>query len=366
MDDAYYMRMALTLAERGRGFTSPNPMVGAVVVQEDRVVGMGWHRRVGGAHAEVNALDDAGEHARGATLYVTLEPCRHTGRTPPCTGRVLAAGVSRVVTAMQDPNPEVTGGGNAFLAANGIVVENGICGDEARRLNEVFIKHTATGRPFVTVKCAATLDGRIATRTGDSRWVTGPAARAYVHRLRHASDGILVGLNTVIADDPSLTTRLPDAADIPARDPVRIILDTRLEIPETARVLQLDSEAETIIICADSVPLDRRQRIAGTGAQVVAAPTVNGRIDMGLLMDTLAERGITSLLIEGGGRVIGSALTAGIVDKVLFFYAPNILGGDDGIPMCAGTGPERMADSIRLHGISTSRFGEDILVEGYL
>jgi len=366
MDDVYYMRMALTLAEKGRGFTSPNPMVGAVVVRGDRAVGLGWHRRVGGAHAEVEALDAAGEKACGATLYVTLEPCHHTGRTPPCTQRVLASGVRRVVTAMQDPNPGVTGGGNVFLAENGIEVVNGVCEDDARRLNEVFIAHTTTGLPFVTVKCAATLDGRIATRTGDSRWVTGAAARAYVHRLRHASDGILVGLQTVIADDPSLTTRLPDTGDTQGLDPTRIILDTRLEIPETARVLQLDSEAETLIICADSVPLERRRRIADTRAQVVAAPTVRGRIDMNRLMDTLAERGITSLLIEGGGRVIGSALGAGIVNKVLFFYAPKILGGDDGIAMCSGPGPDRMGDSIRLKDVSTSRFGEDILIEGYI
>lgn len=366
MNDDKYMRLALTLAEQGRGFTSPNPMVGAVVVRDGKVVGQGWHRRAGGPHAEVHALDDAGEKARGAVLYVTLEPCNHTGRTPPCTGKILASGVSRVVVAMADPNPHVTGGGNAALKAHGIEVVCGVLADQARRQNEVFVKNITTGRPFVVAKCAATLDGRIATRTGDAHWVTGPAARAMVHRLRHELDAIMVGIGTVMADDPQLTTRLPDAAGILGKDPVRLILDTHLRISPTARVLRLDSTAETLIICGDLVPSERQRDITRTGVVVLPVATTDGRIDLTALMGRLADRGITGLLIEGGARVLASALTSGIVDKALFFYAPKILGGDDGVPICAGSGPERMADCLRLHEVTHHRVGEDILVEGYL
>lgn len=208
MNDHDYMQLALELAEKGRGWTSPNPMVGAVVVRDGKIVGRGYHQRVGGPHAEVNAIDDAGDRARGATIYVTLEPCNHFGRTPPCTHKIIAAGIRRVVVAMKDPNPDVQGGGNAYLKSHGIEVITGIGETAARTLNEGFVTWVTTGKPFVIVKCAATMDGRIATRTGDSRWVTGPAARAWVHRLRHAVDGIMVGVETVRKDDPSLTTRL--------------------------------------------------------------------------------------------------------------------------------------------------------------
>ncbi len=366
MNDTDYMRLALTLAEQGRGFTSPNPMVGAVVVRKGLVVGQGWHQRAGGPHAEVHALDDAGQRAEGATLFVTLEPCNHTGRTPPCTEKILAAGVRRVVVAMDDPNPHVIGGGNAELTARGVEVTRGVCEDAARRQNEVFIKHVTTGRPFVVVKCAATLDGRIATRTGDARWVTGSAARAMVHRLRHELDAILVGIGTVAADDPQLTTRLPKAAGVKGKDPVRVILDTHLRIDPAARLLRLDSPAETLIICGGSVPSNRKYSIIRQGVQVVPAATINDRIDLNALMGHLSELGVTGVLVEGGANVISSAITSGIVDKALFFYAPKILGGDDGVPMCAGPGPERMKDCIALHDVTHHRIGDDILIEGYL
>ena len=208
MNDQHYMKLALNLAVKGRGYTSPNPMVGAVVVKDGRVVGSGYHQRVGGAHAEANALADAGKAAAGATLYVTLEPCNHTGRTPPCTRSIVNAGIKRVIVAMEDPNKDVAGGGNVFLRQQGIEVISGVCENQARRLNEAFIKYTTTHRPFVIVKCAATLDGRIATRSGDSKWISNEKSRAFVHRLRHAVDGILVGIDTVKKDNPSLTTRL--------------------------------------------------------------------------------------------------------------------------------------------------------------
>lgn len=363
MTDNTFMQMALDLAEKGRGFTSPNPMVGAVVVNGGEVVGRGYHRAAGTPHAEVHAINDAGPKARGATLYVSLEPCNHTGRTPPCTEKILASGIRRVVMAMDDPNPGVRGGGGAFLAARGVSVLRGVCEQRARRLNEVFVKYTTSGLPFVVVKCATTLDGRIATRTGDSRWVTGDAARLCVHRMRHALDAILVGVGTVISDDPSLTARLPD---IKGRDPMRVILDTQLSIPENARVLHLDSAIETLIFCGDHVPTDRRRRVEKTGARVISAPISNGRIDLGALMPVLAAEGITSVLIEGGSRVIASALAAGVADKVSFFYAPKILGGDDGVPVCRGPGAGLMADCIQVRHTRVERLGDDILIEGYV
>jgi len=367
MDHPYYMRRALDLARRAEGFTSPNPMVGAVVVKDGRIVGEGYHQAAGLPHAEVNALDDAGEEASGAILYVTLEPCNHTGRTPPCTAKIIRSGIRTVVSAMDDPNPRVAGGGHAALEAQGIRVHRNVCESEARRLNEAFVKHIRTGRPFVTLKCAATLDGRIATRTGDACWVTGPASRLQVHRLRHAVDGIMVGINTVQADDPSLTTRLPAEVQPNPRDPVRIILDSRLSISENAGILRLDSEAVTLIICADSVPDAARARVVLRGVEVVPMSTgSDGRIDLVGLMRYLGERDITSLLIEGGSRVIAAALAAGIVDKVMFFYAPKILGGDDGVPICAGPSRDSMADSIRVTDVRTQRFEDDLLVEGYV
>ena len=245
MNNQNFMETALELAARGAGYTSPNPMVGAVVVRNGAIVGQGWHRKAGGPHAEVHAIDDAGERARGATLFVTLEPCNHIGRTPPCTLKILSAGIRHVVMAMADPNPDVRGGGADFLINNGITVETGVCEDQARRLNEIFIKYIQTKRPFVILKCAATLDGRIATRTGDSRWVTGEASRNYVHELRHRMDAIMVGINTVKTDNPHLTTRLEGKTGV---DPVRIILDTNLSIPEDANVLQIPSAADTIIV----------------------------------------------------------------------------------------------------------------------
>jgi diaminohydroxyphosphoribosylaminopyrimidine deaminase / 5-amino-6-(5-phosphoribosylamino)uracil reductase len=363
MDDQTFMHQALALAEKGRGWTSPNPMVGAVVVKDGNIVGRGYHQRAGGPHAEVHAIDDAGEQAKGATIYVTLEPCNHFGRTPPCTRKILEAGIRRVVVAMTDPNPGVTGGGNRYLQDQGVTVTAGICEKEARVLNEGFIAWVTTGRPFVIVKCAATLDGRIATRSGDSQWVTGPAARGVVHRIRQGVDGIMVGVQTVKSDDPSLTTRL-DGEN--GSDPVRIILDTRLSMPPTAKMLHQDSSAPTWVVCGPEAPTDRRSALEAAGARVMQGALKDGRIHLGRLMDQLGGEGITSLLIEGGGTVLGSAFAAGIVDKINFFYAPKILGGDDGVPICRGTGPESMRESIIIHDLTVSQWGPDVMLQGYL
>ena len=367
MDDQYFMKKALDLAVKGRGFTSPNPMVGAVVVKAGKIVGKGFHKAAGSAHAEINALDDAGPAAKGATLYVTLEPCNHSGKTPPCTEKIIETGIRRVVAAMVDPNPDVRGGGIDVLKSRGIDVTVGVCEAQAENLNEMFIKYVRTKRPFVILKCAATLDGRIATRTGDSKWISGEASRAFVHRLRHAVDAIMVGINTVRMDDPKLTTRLPDdTVKTNGLDPTRIILDTRLSIPENAKVLQLLSDSDTIVVTGDSVSEEKKDKIKKRGSRVIASPVEDGLIALDPLMDRLGALGMTSILIEGGSRVIASALSAGIVDKIIFFYAPKILGGDDGVPICRGKGPEIMKDSIFVKDVRVRRFDDDVMIEGYI
>lgn len=358
-----YMEMALALAEKGRGWTAPNPMVGAVVVKDGQVVGKGFHPYYGGPHAEVYAIDEAGDRARGASLYVTLEPCNHAGKTPPCTEKILSAGIRSVVMAMKDPNPGVKGGGAAYLAQQGVAVQAGLCEDQARKQNEAFIKHITTGRPFVILKCAATLDGRIAAKSGDAKWVTNAASRRFVHQLRHHCTGILVGSGTVRADDPSLTTRLEG---ISAKDPHRIILDTRLSVSEKAKLLHQPSDADTVFVCGPRVSASKRALVEGRGATVLTAAIKDGMIDLAALMPRLGEMGISSLLIEGGSRVNASALKAGIVDKVYFFYAPKILGGNDGIPICKGSGPELMKDAIQIDDISVHRFEDDVMIEGYI
>lgn len=363
MTDETYMQMALSLAERGEGWTSPNPMVGAVVVKDDVVIGSGFHQKVGGPHAEVNALVDAGKAARDATLYVTLEPCNHEGRTPPCTKAILKSGVTRVVVAMEDPNPGVTGGGIDLLRSSGIEVVTGICEAESRRLNEAFVKHVTSGLPFVIMKSASTLDGCIATRTGDSKWITNVQSRAFVHRLRHRVDGIMVGMGTVKADDPRLTTRLEGRE---GADPTRIILDTQLSIPLDAKLLHLDSASDTLIVTNPPVDGEKRARLEQAGAKILVMPTPGERVDLKALMHTLGRMNITSLLIEGGSRVHGSALQSGIVDKVYMFLAPKLCGGNDGVPICCGLGPERMKEAVQLEEISTRRFGDDVMIRGYV
>jgi diaminohydroxyphosphoribosylaminopyrimidine deaminase/5-amino-6-(5-phosphoribosylamino)uracil reductase len=360
MNDTDYMKKALALAGRGRGTTSPNPMVGAVVVKDGRLVGQGFHEAPGKPHAEALAIEDAGPDAVGATLYVTLEPCNHAGKTPPCTEAILSSGVSRVVVATPDPNPHVTGGGISRLTAEGLPVRVGVCEAQARGLNEVFVKHVTTDRPFVLLKCAATLDGRIATTSGDSRWVSSDASRHFVHTLRHAYDGILVGIKTVLHDNPRLTARARPGKD---RDPVRIVLDTDLRIPENAAILNLDSDAETLIICGELKNRDKIRRLQRPGVECIAVGRSSDGVDLKAMLRLLGKRSITSVMVEGGAEIAGSAFRNHVVDKVCFFYAPRILGGD-GIPICRGPGPERMADCTPLRAMTLHRIGTDIMVEG--
>lgn len=357
------MKIALDLAKKGEGLTSPNPMVGAVIVKEGKVVGTGFHKAFGEAHAEVVAIDEAGASAKGAILYVNLEPCNHTGRTAPCTGKIVDANISRVVAAMKDPNPDVKGGGIDYLKQHGIDIVLGVCKDKAKKLNEAFIKYVGTKRPFVIIKCAVTLDGRIATKTGDSRWVSGKESRAFVHRLRHAADAIMIGINTVKQDDPSLTTRLND---LKGHDPFRIILDTHLAISENAKVLRLNSASDTIIVTGNSISEKKKAQIENKRIRIIKSPVKDGLIDLDSLMDRLGDFGITSVLIEGGSRVIAKALDEKIVDKIIFFYAPKIMGGDDGVPVCKGQGPDLMNDCIPVKDINVRRFGDDVMIEGYI
>jgi len=367
MDDRRFMEMALDLAKKGEGFTSPNPMVGAVLVRDGEVVGTGYHKACGQAHAEVDAIRSAGERAAGATLYVTLEPCNHFGRTPPCTERILDAGIKRVVAAMADPNPNVPGGGIDFLRERGVEVTVGPCEAEAKRLNEAYIKFITIKRPFVLVKCAATLDGCIATRTGDSKWVSCEESRKYVHRLRHACDAILVGVNTVRTDNPALTTRIEGMR---GKNPARIILDTRLSISEKARVLQPVPDSYTIVVSGnrpfEPFLAEKKARLEAMGVKMLPSGIKDNRIDLDFLMDRLGELGFMSILIEGGARVIASALAAGIVDKIALFYGPKIFGGDDGVPMCRGPGPETMNRCISVKDMDVRRMGTDVLIEGYI
>jgi len=360
--DIAFMRQALRLAARARGRTSPNPMVGAVIVRDGLVVGKGYHPHAGAPHAEVFALDQAGQRARGATLYVNLEPCSHHGRTPPCAEAIQEAGVSRVVAAIEDPNPLVSGKGLALLRQAGIQVEVGVCAQEARQLNEAFLTYITRKRPFVILKYAMTLDGKIATASGDARWVTGEKARAYVHRLRGEADAILVGIGTVLKDDPELTARRRND-----KNPIRIILDSQARIPTEARVLQTISQAPTWIVTTSKASMDRIEALHACGAAVlVVEEDTQGRVDWHSLLRTLGEREIVSLLVEGGGTVHASALEAGVGDKVLAFIAPRIIGGTMAPTPVEGKGIDRMAEAIPLTDISIRRLGGDLLVQGYL
>jgi diaminohydroxyphosphoribosylaminopyrimidine deaminase/5-amino-6-(5-phosphoribosylamino)uracil reductase len=361
--DEKYMKMAIELAERGRGYTAPNPLVGAVIVKDGTVVGKGYHEEVGRGHAEINAIANAGDQANGATLYVNLEPCNHHGRTPPCSEAILKSGLRRVVVGMGDPNPDVTGGGNQFLRDRGVEVICGVLQKESERLNEIFIKYVTTKHPFVILKCASTLDGYIATRTGDSKWITNAASRQFVHTLRHAVDAIMVGIGTIKKDNPQLTTRLDDKQ---GRDPIRIVLDTHLSISPDAALLNLSSDSDTLLVTGPDVREEKKKKLAKSGVRILSTELKNGHIDLNVLMTRLGSLGITSLLIEGGSRVNASALEAHIVDKLLFFYAPKILGGDDGIPAFNGKGPALMAESVRIRDVRVYRFADDVMIEGYV
>ncbi len=358
--DIFYMKMALRLARKGLGRTSPNPMVGSVVVRKERVVGQGFHQKAGGPHAEPRAIAQAGKEAKGATLYVNLEPCNHFGRTPPCTQAIIESGIKKVVFGLSDPNPGVKGGGGDWLRSRGIEVVRGVLEEDCRRLNEVYIKWITTGLPFVILKAAVSLDGRIATRTGDSKWISNERSRLLVHQLRNQADGVLVGIRTVITDDPLLTVRLPRGK---IKDPLRIVLDPQLRIPPKARILE--GPARTLIVSGTKIRNPKRRTLEQKGVEILTLPDRGGQISIKKLLIRLGRRGITSLVVEGGAEVYGSFLKERLVDKLFVFIAPCLIGGRKAIGMIGGAGITRMTEAIRLKEMSVKPWSGDILVEAY-
>lgn len=364
--DERWMARALTLARRASGQTSPNPRVGAVLVRDGEEIGRGWHRRAGLPHAEIEALADAGRRGHsvsGATIHVTLEPCCTHGRTPPCTDALIRVGLSRVVVGAVDPNPRHAGHGLELLRQAGLTVESGVLEAECRRLNEAFNHWIVHKTPWVVAKSAMTLDGRIATASGESKWITGPESRAQAHRLRLEADAILVGVETVLADDPSLNVRAQPGFRPPAWFPAkrRIVLDTRGRTPLGCRLVSDEARADTRIVVGESAPPERvaalRDRVS-----VLRAPEREGRIDLRWLMTELGRERITHLLVEGGGTVLASFFEAGLVHRTAFFYAPRILGGDESRRAVAGRGFRSLAEAPRLVEVESERFGEDLFI----
>ncbi len=349
------MRQAVRLALRARGRTSPNPLVGCVIVRDGRLLATGWHKKAGGDHGEAAALRKLDWRAPRATVYVTLEPHSFHGRTPPCTDRLIEAKVARVVVGMKDPNPRVAGAGIKQLRRAGITVDVGVLEDECRAINRPYLKWIAEKRPWVTLKAAITLDGRLAARGGDARWVSGELSRLEAHRMRDVADAILVGANTVRLDDPSLTTRLPSGR---GHDAQRVILDGRLTVPPDATCLP-----GALVVCARDADSARQKRLEKRGAEVLRLPGRHGRVDLRALVDELGRRELLTLLVEGGGQVHGAFIAAGLADEVALFVAPKLIGAG-GVPLLAVDGPAKMAEAWRLGAVSTRRLGDDILVVG--
>ncbi|HEX2932220.1 MAG TPA: bifunctional diaminohydroxyphosphoribosylaminopyrimidine deaminase/5-amino-6-(5-phosphoribosylamino)uracil reductase RibD [Candidatus Binatia bacterium] len=360
VEDGYYLRMARRLAQRAAGRTSPNPIVGAVIVRNGKIVGTGYHRFAGGDHAEIIALKRAGARAKGATLYITLEPCSHQGRTPPCTRALIGAGIKEVVAGTRDPNPRVAGRGFERLKRAGIRVRIGLQETECRALIEVFAKFIVRRTPFITLKLAASLDGKIAAASGDARWISNAASRRWVHQLRNQVDAVLVGLGTVRADNPQLTCRMPGG-----RNPWRVILDDRLRMPLTAKVLHQRDPQKTIVVTTALAPAAKARALQRLGAQVWRLPMRRHRIAWRPLLRKLASAEIVSVMIEGGATVAASALREKIVDKIIFFYAPKVLGGD-GLGMIGGLGIRRVRQSVGVKKLTVKKSGSDFVLIGYL
>ena len=360
MSDEAYMERAIGLAEEGRGLVSPNPMVGALVVTDGVVVGQGWHEGPGEPHAEVIALREAGRRARGATLYISLEPCNHFGRTPPCTDAIIEAGLARVVSALGDPNPLVDGRGYARLRDAGLEVTEDVLEGPASHLNRAFVKHVSTGRPFVVWKAAASLDGKVAARDGSSRWVTSEAARADVHRIRAWADAIVVGAGTALADDPSLTVR---ESGYRGRPPLRVVVDARGRVPATGRLF--DRDAPTLVASTPAAPGARRADWANAGAEVeLFEPTRDGGVPLDALAEHLGKRDVQGLLLEGGPTLAWAAIDAGVVDEIVLYLAPKLVGGAGAPSVLGGEGFAPIGDALGLSMRSVERIGEDLKVVG--
>jgi len=354
MTDQEYMKLAIELARSAAGQTAPNPMVGAIVVNNNQIIGMGAHLKAGEPHAEVHAIRMAGEKAKDATIYVTLEPCSHHGKTPPCADLIIASGIKRVVVASTDSNPLVAGRGIIKLREAGIIVETGVLESEALELNEVFFHFIETGLPYVTLKSASTLDGKTATVKGESKWITGEAARQDVHRLRHQHDAILVGVNTVIQDNPSLTTRLPEGG----KNPIRIVLDSTVRTSLNARVVT-DGEAPTWLITTNKADKGKIAKMRALGVNMIV---LSDSVEIPDLLKALAERGITSLFVEGGAEVHGSFLKAGAFQQLISYFAPKLFGGKQAPSVFGGKGLVHIEDAVSLQIKDVTMIGEDIRV----
>lgn len=355
-----WMKRALQLAEKGRGLVEPNPMVGAVIVREGQVLGEGWHQRFGGPHAEIHALNAAGTAAQGATLYVTLEPCCHHGKTPPCTDALVRAGIGRVVAAMRDPFHQVAGKGAEILRAAGIPVELGVCEADALRLNAPYLSLVGRGRPYVHAKWAMTLDGKIATRTGHSRWISNEASRQRVHQLRGRMDAIVVGIGTALADDPQLTARPPGP-----RLPIRVILDSQARLPLTGLLASTAREVPTLVVCGASADPERTEALHNKGCEILVLPDENGRPSVPALLAELGRRRHTNVLVEGGGEVLGSFLVGGVIDEVHVFVAPRLVGGGTARTPIAGLGFESIDQGPALAHWEIEKIEGDLYVHGW-
>lgn len=358
MNDEKYMAMAIELALSGRGWTSPNPMVGAVIVKNGKVIGKGWHEKYGQLHAERNALTDCSESPEGAEIYVTLEPCCHHGKQPPCTDALIEAGIKRVVVGSGDPNPLVAGKGIEILKSHGIEVAEGILRDECEKINKVFFHYIQTGTPYVTMKYAMTLDGKIAAYTGESKWVTGEKAREHVQLQRHINSGIMVGVGTVLADDPLLTCRMSGG-----KNPVRIICDSQLRTPLTSQIVKTAGEISTILAtcCCDETA---HQPYVKAGCRILTVGQKNGRVDLTELMKRLGSEKIDSILLEGGGTLNWSAVESGIVQKVQTYIASKVFGGSSAKTPVEGQGFPSPAESVKIINSTIIRLGDDFLIEG--
>lgn len=358
-----YMKRAIALARRGKGYTNPNPMVGAVIVKDDVIIGEGYHEKYGEAHAEVNAFNNATTDPAGATMYVTLEPCAHHGNTPPCAEKIVAKKIKKVVIGLVDPNPLVNHKGIQILEDAGIEVITGVLSEEIKEMNEIFYHYIQKKTPFVIMKTAMSLDGKIATKTGDSKWISNEKARYFGHKLRHAVSGILVGINTVLADDPQLTTRLKAKK---GKDPHRIVLDSTLKIPLNSKILSLTSEAKTIIVTTEKASKEKIARLEALGVQVISTPSKANQVDLEVLMKILGSRGIDSILIEGGGTVNYSFLRNNLVHKIYTFIAPMIIGGKAAKTPVSGEGISFISEAIHLTSFETKLVDNNILIIGQL
>ncbi|MFC1865390.1 bifunctional diaminohydroxyphosphoribosylaminopyrimidine deaminase/5-amino-6-(5-phosphoribosylamino)uracil reductase RibD [Chloroflexota bacterium] len=360
-----YMQKALSLAELALGQVSPNPAVGALLVKDNQIIGQGYTQIPGSSHAEIVALEQAAEAAGGSTLYVTLEPCCHYGRTPPCSAAIIAAGVAEVHIAILDPNPLVNGKGKAELEKAGIKIFIGQHRQQARDINEAYTKFIKTSMPFITVKYAMSLDGKIATRSGDSKWISNEEARQFAHHIRGASDAIMVGINTILADNPHLTVRCCGGRGGTSKEqPLRVIVDGEGRTPLTAQVFS--EPGETLLVLGRKVKPQEAIEFAAAGAELLELPSVKGYIKMAELFKALGERDITSVLVEGGSTLIGSIIDEGLADKIVAFVAPLIIGGENAMTAIAGKGVDKMVNSIKLKRIDVKRFGQDVMISGYM